>query len=127
MLLLNVEDILGYAQIQNNRFVKTPKPFNIWKAVQEIIDIQIYQAKSKGIRLYSDFVNFPAKLNVQNNYGPGDSVPVRDQNHTICSEEKRIKQVLINLQSNAIKFTKEGGSVKIIVEFIRHQSKSKKK
>lgn len=45
----------------------------------------------------------------------------------ICSEEKRIKQVLINLQSNAIKFTKEGGYVKIVVEYIKRQAGSKKK
>ena len=35
------------------------------------------------------------------------------------SDEKRIKQVLINLQSNALKFTKEGGTIKIICELIR--------
>jgi signal transduction histidine kinase len=37
----------------------------------------------------------------------------------IDSDEKRIKQVLINLQSNALKFTKEGGTIKIICELIR--------
>ncbi len=35
------------------------------------------------------------------------------------SDEKRIKQVLINLQSNALKFTKEGGTIKIVCELIR--------
>lgn len=61
MLLLNVEDILGYAQIQNNRFVKSPEFFNIKKAVTEIIEIQIYQAVSKGIRIDCDFIKFPPK------------------------------------------------------------------
>ena len=61
MLLLNVEDILGYAQIQNKRFVKNPKTFSIKRAVQDIIDIQIYQAVSKGIQISSDFINFPVK------------------------------------------------------------------
>jgi signal transduction histidine kinase len=37
----------------------------------------------------------------------------------IDSDEKRIKQVLINLQSNALKFTKENGSITVTVEFVR--------
>ena len=55
----------------------------------------------------------------------------------IESDEKRIKQVLMNLQSNALKFTKESGKIRIICEFIRgiydndskerpHKSKLKK-
>ena len=64
---------------------------------------------------------------MRNHYRPTDTIPIRDQDHMICSEEKRIKQILINLQSNAIKFTKEGGSIQIIVEFIKKGSKSKKK
>jgi len=44
---------------------------------------------------------------------------VKCQNLNIESDEKRIKQVLINLQSNALKFTKEGGTIKINCEYIR--------
>ena len=40
--MLNVEDILGYAQIQNGRFQKNIKPFNIKRAVCDIMEIQEY-------------------------------------------------------------------------------------
>lgn len=43
----------------------------------------------------------------------------------VCSEEKRIKQILMNLQSNALKFTKESGDIRIIVEFIKRNAKKK--
>ena len=39
------------------------------------------------------------------------NIPVCDQNFIVESDEKRIKQVLMNLQSNALKFTKEGGEI----------------
>jgi len=34
---MNVEDILGYAQIKANKFNKIIKKFNIKKAIEEII------------------------------------------------------------------------------------------
>ena len=40
LLLLNVEDILGYAQLKAGKFVKNIKKFNIKRAVEEIISIQ---------------------------------------------------------------------------------------
>lgn len=44
----------------------------------------------------------------------------------ILSEEKRLKQVLLNLQSNALKFTKDGGVIRIIVEFIQSKEGSRR-
>jgi signal transduction histidine kinase len=37
----------------------------------------------------------------------------------INSDEKRIKQVLMNLQSNALKFTREYGEIQIYCEYIK--------
>jgi hypothetical protein len=39
LLLLNVEDILGYAQLKAGKFVKNVRGFNIKRAVEEIVMI----------------------------------------------------------------------------------------
>ncbi len=39
LLLLNVEDILGFAQLRAGKFFKVIKPFNIYRAVNEIVEI----------------------------------------------------------------------------------------
>lgn len=36
LLLLNVEDILGFAQLKANKFVKIYKRFNIKRCIEEI-------------------------------------------------------------------------------------------
>jgi hypothetical protein len=50
---MNVEDILGYAQIKANKFSKVIKPFNIKRAIEDINNIQQYKADSKNITLQS--------------------------------------------------------------------------
>ena len=55
------------------------------------MDIQQYQANAKEIKLQADFFSFPPKESVIDEYRKNDVIPVRDQNHIVCSEEKRIK------------------------------------
>jgi signal transduction histidine kinase len=61
LLLLNVEDILGFAQLKAGKFVKVIKGFNIKRAVEEIVAIQQYQAESKNISIRTEFIGFPLK------------------------------------------------------------------
>ena len=126
LLLLNVEDILGFAQLKAGKFVKIIKRFNIKRAIEDIVSIQQYQAESKNIQIQTKFLGFPPR-NLQKIYPDGEEIPISEQNLMIESDEKRIKQVLINLQSNALKFTKETGVIQIVTEFIYPKGSSKKR
>lgn len=66
------------------------------KMMMEVYDMFTLQATSKGLELSINFA---------------DNVP-----HIVVSDERRLKQVIINLLSNALKFTNEG-SITIEVEF----------
>ena len=95
LLLLNVEDILGFAQLKAGKFVKNIKRFSIKRAIDEIVAIQQYQAESKNIHISTKFFGFPGKAGIK--YASHIQMPVNDMNLVIESDEKRIKQVLINL------------------------------
>jgi signal transduction histidine kinase len=45
----------------------------------------------------------------------------------VDSDEKRIKQVLMNLLSNALKFTKDKGNIFIISEYVKASKEKHKK
>ena len=62
---MNVEDILGYAQIKANKFNKVIKKFNIKTAINEINDIQRYKADSQNIQMITSFTGFPKKQDGQ--------------------------------------------------------------
>ena len=62
---MNVEDILGYAQIKANKFNKVIKKFSIKTAINEINDIQRYKADSQNIQMITSFTGFPKKQDGQ--------------------------------------------------------------
>lgn len=87
LLLYQVEDILGLAQIQTGKFSKILNEFNIMEAVREIISVQQFKANSKRVSLRSSFCGFEGS------------------NYNVKTDVKRFQQVLLNLQSNALKYT----------------------
>lgn len=58
-LILNIEDLLCFAQLKSGSFYKQNQIFNVQKCVQEIIMIQKYQADSKNVELVPHYFDFP--------------------------------------------------------------------
>lgn len=88
-LLLNViNDILDFSKIESGKLEFENIAFNVRQLVEETIRFQLPAARQKGL-LVATFVD-PAIADV------------------LYSDPSRIKQILYNLMSNAIKFTDSG-------------------
>lgn len=86
-LLQLVNDILDLSRIEAGRMEACSKLFDAGKAVKDVVDNMIVQAEERGLSL---------RLHVP-------EVPVM-----MTSDELRLRQILLNLVSNAVRFTSEG-------------------
>ena len=85
MLLNQVNDILDLSQMEVNKMHIVPVNYQIQEVIGELVDLVRVQADKKGLDLYVDVdKNLPAVLN---------------------GDEKRLKQVLLNIMDNAVKYT----------------------
>jgi len=87
-LLTIINDILDYSKIEAGKLSFESIPFDLRVAVKEVTDLLTFQAHEKGIELIC-------------RYEP-------DAPERFLGDPGRIRQVLINLVGNAIKFTEEG-------------------
>jgi signal transduction histidine kinase/ActR/RegA family two-component response regulator len=83
-----LSDILDLARVESGRMELRNEPFDLAKAVKEAAQLYSAQAEEKGLRF---FVDAPEDTHV---WIDGDVV--------------RLKQILTNLVSNAVKFTTQG-------------------
>lgn len=88
-LLVMINEILDLAKIEARKMVLEPADFHLPGFLKNIVEIIRIRAQHQGITFESDFSS-ELPLNVR-------------------GDEKRLRQVLLNLLGNAIKFTKKGG------------------
>lgn len=92
-LLALIEDILDFTALESGKLNLNSQRFNLAELIQKIIQEQQHLASGKQLSLLVD---------------------IQLQNPTIIGDSKRVRQILVNLLDNAIKFT-DKGSVKLEV------------
>jgi len=90
-LLALINDILDISKIESGRLGLRRETFDLGSALEEILSSIRSQASAKSIAIETS-VSLPA---------------------TIFADRLRVKQVLFNLLSNALKFTPNGGKIRI--------------
>ena len=94
-LLGLLNDILDMSKIESGKFVLSEEPFDFRKAMDEVAEMIAQRCAEKDIHFIQDSsIQDPAGVR-------GDML--------------RLKQILVNLLGNAVKFTPNGGSVTMAV------------
>ena len=96
-LLSLINNVLDISRIESGKIVYEPKPVDLRKLVDDVFSI--IQGNLAGRDL-----NFITKRNVLHPYVYADAL--------------RMKEILVNILGNAIKFTKDGGTITYISEEI---------
>jgi len=87
-LMRVINDILDYSKMKSGRMNIEVIPFNLSDFMDEIIRIFSPQAKTMGLEF---------------RYNPSEDIP-----DEMLGDPVRIRQIILNLLSNALKFTKKG-------------------
>ncbi len=94
-LLRIINDILDFSKIEAGKLEIEATPFTLEQIFREVYDLYAVPSKEKGLRLHT------------NTHDTGTQI--------LLGDPLRLKQILFNLTSNAIKFTHEG-SIHLEVE-----------
>ena len=89
-LLTLINDILDLSKIEAGRMELELAPFSLVAALNNAVTLVRERAQSHGIKLELD---------------------VAPQLDTVVADERKLKQVVVNLLANAVKFTPDGGTV----------------
>lgn len=101
-LLMIINDILDFSKIEASQISFEQISFNIRNEVDDVYKVLVYSARQKNLEL---------SVRISN-----------DVPETVQGDPFRLKQILINLINNAIKFTKKG-FVRVSVSFVRKTGK----
>jgi len=102
-LLTMINDILDLSKIEAGKMQLAPKKMHLPDVLETVVEILRIKAEQKGISL---------------TYQPTSSLPA-----VIQADETRLRQVLINLLGNAVKFTEKGGvTFKVTILHVKESS-----
>ncbi|MFP4314268.1 MAG: ATP-binding protein [Alphaproteobacteria bacterium] len=92
-----INDILDFSKIESGQIELEERVFPLDDIFENVISMMALKACEKGISFVFDYNQL--------------------KNVEFCGDSARIRQILINLVNNAIKFTEQGGAVSVRAEF----------
>ncbi len=100
-LLSVINDILDFEKIEAGKMTVVRESFDLYATVEESVQLLLPKAEQKGLDLHFEYPS---------------AAP-----HVVLGDSMRVRQILINYISNAVKFT-EYGAVRVRVEYVSENS-----
>jgi two-component system cell cycle sensor histidine kinase PleC len=94
-LLELINDLLDLAKIEAGKYRLDPEPVDVGEVIDEVVRNVSLKIDQAGIRF---------------------TAPAQDNPPGLVTDRRALKQVLLNLLTNALKFTPAGGQVSLCVE-----------
>ena len=91
-LLSLIQDVLSFAKIEAGRVDLRPSVISVRALIEEVVTLVTLQVTEAGLTL--DVLECPSDL-------------------TVYADPERVRQILLNLLTNAIKFTDRGGRISV--------------
>ena len=98
-LLSLINDILDLSKIEAGHMELSPSTFALHAALDNAVTLIKERAQKRGLKLELDIDACPEQF---------------------VADERKLKQVLLNLLSNALKFTEEGGTISLRAAVVGH-------
>ena len=102
-LLSILNDVLDFSKIESGKLVLEREAFSLRSTIQAVESIMRQRCKDKDIKWNTNFMELP--------------------DVAVVGDELRLKQVLINLLGNAVKFTGEHGKIELLT-YLRDRSET---
>jgi signal transduction histidine kinase len=109
-----VQDLLNVSRIESGRIKITPEPMDLLAIIRQVVEELTLQANHKGLSLFfEDPARRAADSSKQLAGGrTASQLPIANSSKTalaVFADPERVRQILVNLISNAIKYTPQGG------------------
>ena len=101
-LLGVINDVLDMSKIEASKLELSPIIFNFRKMIETVVVLITPQTETKHQHM---------QISVD------EAIPV-----SICTDEQRLRQVIVNLLSNAVKFTPETGDISLFVRVLAKEA-----
>ena len=99
-----INDLLDLAKLEQNQFTMDKQYFNLCSTIYSSFQILHESAKQKDIKLIAEI----------------DNLVHLDLIQSVLGDSRRFQQIMLNFMSNSLKFTDDGGMIKIKIEVQGH-------